>query len=97
MEAAAEAGGTGDVDTSELERAETLLEEAQEDLREAEDTARDAAEDFGGVIIFVGVCAIVCAVLGLLCVFVRVRSPSSSRPRLRFMVSCTTLLMERVA
>ena len=93
VEAAAAAGGTGDVDITELTRAQTLLEEAQDDLIEAERATREATDDFGGVIIFIGVCAIICAILGLLCVFVRVRSPFScrvvsSRPRLSFMVFC---------
>ena len=51
-----------------------VLEDAQEDLEVAESNTRDATDSFGGVIIFIGVCAIICAILGLLCVFVRVRT-----------------------
>lgn len=71
-------GNDGSVDLNELKEAEDLLTTAQEDLEVAESDTRDATDSFGGVIIFIGVCAIVCAILGLLCVFVRVLSPTSA-------------------
>lgn len=65
-------GDGGSVDLTELKNAQKLLGDAEEDLESAESSTRDATDAFGGVIIFIGVCAIVCAILGLLCVFVRV-------------------------
>ena len=91
VEAAAEAGNSESVDLTELRKAENLLEEAQSDLIVAEDTTRGATTRFEGVIIFVGVCAIVCAILGLLCVFVRV---CSFPCRLCFLLPCRSCQIE---
>lgn len=71
-------GDDENIDLEELKNARDLLGDAQEDLELAESETRDATDSFNGVIIFVGVCAIICAILGLLCVFVRVRVPNST-------------------
>jgi hypothetical protein len=71
-----QAVGNTNVDLSELRKARTLMADAQTNLEAAESSTRDATEAFNGVIIFIGVCAILCAILGLLCVFVRVRTSS---------------------
>lgn len=63
----------GTVDTTELKNAQKLLGDAEKELMKTEKEVRYATERFHSVIIVIGVLAIICAILGLLCVFVRVR------------------------
>jgi hypothetical protein len=66
----------GSVNTQELQEAQSLLAKAEQDLQDNEKNVRFATDRFHGTIIVIAVAAIICAILGLLCVFVRVRSAS---------------------
>eukprot|EP00892_Ulva_mutabilis_P012478 jgi/Ulvmu1/9602/UM054_0032.1 len=60
-----------DIDLSELDDAQTQLQDARETLIDVKADVRTATDSFHDLIIGIAVVAIVCAILGLLCVFVR--------------------------
>lgn len=72
-----------DVDLSQLDDAEQQLADARDTLLDVKSDVRNATDGFHGFIIAVAIGAILCAILGLLCVFVRVRPPSPSLHPLR--------------
>lgn len=65
------------VDLTELDSAAQQLSDARDTLVDVKEDVRDATDGFHGLIIGIAVGAIIVAILGLLCVFVRVR-PSTT-------------------